>query len=294
VRVGLPAEPIGDAALAPVLGARKDGRENAETSRSLLLTVLGELVRPGGGSAWTQSLVETMDLLGVGEKAARQAIGRLGERNWLRGDRVGRRTRWSFTPTLERLLDDGAERIYRFGHDQPRWDGRWLLVFASIPERRRQLRYQMTVGLSWAGFGSLAPAVWVSPWVDREPEAEQVLVELGVEGVTSFRSELGQFGDPHGVVARAWDLDTVRGHYGNFLAGLEDLGPSDPASTARDLVTLVHRWRRFPFLDPGLPRDLLPDGWPAAESADRFRTLHAGWRTESARWWAATEAKFAS
>ncbi len=28
-----------------------------------------------------------------------------------------------------------------------------------------------------------------------------------------------------------------------------------------DFTTLSHRWRKFPFLDPGLPVELLPPDW---------------------------------
>jgi len=33
---------------------------------------------------------------------------------------------------------------------------------------------------------------------------------------------------------------------------------------------LVHEWRKFLFLDPGLPRELLPVPWAGEEAADFF------------------------
>jgi phenylacetic acid degradation operon negative regulatory protein len=292
VEPGEPTSLIRDAALAPVLGARKDGRENADSAGSLLLTLLGELVRPTGRAAWTQSLVEASGLLGVGHKAARQAISRLRDRGWLVSERVGRRTRWEFTPSLGRLLDDGAERIYGFGQDEPEWDGRWLIVLASISQSQRRLRYRMTVGLTWAGFGSPAPGVWISPWVDRETEARQVLGSLGVEGATSFRAELGTLGDRGDMVARSWDLDALGERYRRLLAEMDGLEPRDPATTARDLVLLVHRWRRFPLLDPGLPSELLPADWPSSRAAARFRETHEAWQPIAAAWWREKDAEF--
>jgi phenylacetic acid degradation operon negative regulatory protein len=32
----------------------------------------------------------------------------------------------------------------------------------------------------------------------------------------------------------------------------------------------VHEWRKFLFLDPGLPRELLPVDWPGTEAATFF------------------------
>jgi phenylacetic acid degradation operon negative regulatory protein len=32
----------------------------------------------------------------------------------------------------------------------------------------------------------------------------------------------------------------------------------------------VHEWRKFLFLDPGLPRELLPGDWPGDKAAEFF------------------------
>jgi phenylacetic acid degradation operon negative regulatory protein len=32
----------------------------------------------------------------------------------------------------------------------------------------------------------------------------------------------------------------------------------------------VHEWRKFLFLDPGLPRQLLPGDWPGDRAAEFF------------------------
>jgi phenylacetic acid degradation operon negative regulatory protein len=34
-------------------------------------------------------------------------------------------------------------------------------------------------------------------------------------------------------------------------------------------------WRRLPYLDPGLPAELLPDGWVGTRAADLFFALRA-------------------
>ncbi|WP_447646994.1 PaaX family transcriptional regulator C-terminal domain-containing protein [Nocardioides zeae] len=46
-----------------------------------------------------------------------------------------------------------------------------------------------------------------------------------------------------------------------------------------DYVRALTAWRRFPYLDPGLPADLLPQGWSGTRAADTFfelRRLLAG------------------
>ena len=87
------------APLASVLGVRSDGAAGSSSASDLLITVFGELMRPAGTAAWTQTLVAALALVDVEEKAARQAISRLADKGWLTSQRVGRRTRWARLPS---------------------------------------------------------------------------------------------------------------------------------------------------------------------------------------------------
>jgi phenylacetic acid degradation operon negative regulatory protein len=54
--------------------------------------------------------------------------------------------------------------------------------------------------------------------------------------------------------------------------GTEEAGRSDEAAFA-DYVRVLTDWRRLPFLDPGLPADLLPPGWHGTRAAELFGSL---------------------
>jgi phenylacetic acid degradation operon negative regulatory protein len=105
------------------------------------MTVLGEFVLPFGQDVWTATLVHALGLLGIEEKSARQAPARTAAEGWLSSNRVGRRVRWSLTEAGRQLLVEGADRIHSFGSGGQSWDGRWLVVFVSIPESMRALRH---------------------------------------------------------------------------------------------------------------------------------------------------------
>jgi len=47
----------------------------------------------------------------------------------------------------------------------------------------------------------------------------------------------------------------------------------------------VHEWRRFPFLDPQLPRALLPPGWSGSKAAELFHRKHAEWDAATSQRW---------
>jgi phenylacetic acid degradation operon negative regulatory protein len=254
-----------------------------ESARGLLFTVLGELVLPGGGSAWTSAFIGVLARLGVEEKASRQALMRTAADGWLASERVGRRTRWQLTAEAERLLAEGRERIYGLTGSVPQWDGRWLLALARAPETDRPARHVLRTLLSRAGFGSPAPGVWISTHAERIDEVERVLGEAGVlDGTQIFVAEYHGGGDLESMISRAWNLDAIDESYREFIDEFAVAETGDPLAR---LVDLVHCWRRFPWIDPGLPSDLLPARWSGEQAAGLFAKTHAIWADAATAEW---------
>jgi len=256
------------------------------SARSLLLTILGEFVLPSDEPPWTATLLHVAGGLGLEEKAARQALARLAADGWITAHRAGRRVRWALTRPGHELLAEGAARIYSFGRDAPAWDGRWLVLLVTVPESRRQLRHKLRTRLTWAGFGSPLPGVWVSPHPAREAEAKQVTEQLGLSAETfSFTGPFAGIGAQRSLVEQAWHLGDLAARYGEFLAAFGDLRPAPGDETLSAQVRLVHEWRRFPLADPGLPRELLPPDWIGARAAAVFSGQHRAWEPAArARW----------
>jgi phenylacetic acid degradation operon negative regulatory protein len=264
-------------------GARR--RETGSASaRSLLLTVLGEFVLPREAPAWTGALVAALAQVGVEEKAARQALSRTAAEGVLSAEREGRRVRWRLTPAGGRLLTLGSERIYGFGRRIESWDGRWLVLAVSVPETQRQLRHRLRTRLTWAGLGSPMPGLWVTPDVEKEKEVAAAIEELGVESF-SFSGPFGQVGDERRVVSQAWALHDVERRYQAFLATVSAQSAPTTAEAFRAQVRLVQEWRRFPFLDPALPPELLPASWPGPAAADLFQRRHSEWHDAAQAHW---------
>lgn len=263
-------------------------RELSDTSaRSVLMTILGECVLPAGDPVWTATLVDALALFDIEEKSARQALARTAGEGWIESERVGRRVRWRLTEPGRRLLAEGAERIYGFGSGHHEWDGRWLVIMVSVPESQRELRHRLRTRLNWAGFGSPSAGVWVSPHVAAEAEAKSIVAELAIDRpVTSFIATYGAIGNMQDMVDAAWNLAEVAHRYDEFVAQFDGQRPDTPDTTLRAQIQLVHEWRRFPFLDPQLPRELLPAKWPGIRATELFRDRHAVWRPGATRRWA--------
>jgi phenylacetic acid degradation operon negative regulatory protein len=266
--------------VSPTLSRRHAA--GAPSARGMLLTLLGEFVLPGDGMAWTSAVLAAFERLGVAEKAARQALMRTANAGWLRPEKIGRRTRWQLTPAARQLLTDGAERIYSFGPAQD-WDGQWVLVAVRIPESDRRARHVVRTRLAWAGFGSLGPGLWISPHTERQQEAIRVLREAGAgDDANVFVARRTGLSDTRAMVAAAWDLPAIEAEYERFVAEFAGRTPGDVL--ARQLE-LVHAWRRFPSLDPALPRELLPARWTGTRAAELFAERHEQWLPDSRREW---------
>lgn len=254
----------------------------------MLLTVLGEYVLPAEDGVWQETLITALTSLGYKTQAARQALARSVSGGWLRTERHGRRARVDLTDETREMLSSGAERIYGFGEPHP-WDGRWLLVVVRVPEQRRDVRHLIRSQLAWAGFGSLGNGLWLSPHVDRESEVRRIVRELSPAELLSFRAEFGSIGEPAKVVADAWDVGDVADRYREFISRFGRLRPKSPEDTFRAQTEMVHTWRKFPFLDPDLPPEMLPARWPRTRAHEVFAGRHDEWRSPAHEYFSSLE-----
>lgn len=273
-----------DGCQGPTVSRRRE--VSGASARSLLMTVLGEYVLPRDQPVWTATLVDALALFDIEEKSARQALARTAAEGWLVSERLGRRVRWSLTAPGRRLLTEGAQRIYRFGTDRGGWDGRWLVVLVSVPESTRDLRHRVRTQLTWAGFGSPAPGVWISPDTGRQDDVAAIVADLDIDTpVMSFVAEYGQLGDEESMIARAWELTELETRYERFIDEFTATRPGTGQAVLHAQSLLVHEWRRFPFLDPQLPARLLPSGWSGAKAAELFHRRHQAWQDEAQAYW---------
>jgi phenylacetic acid degradation operon negative regulatory protein len=262
-------------------------------ARSLLLTILGEYVLPRDEPVWQETLVGALTSLGYAEQAARQALSRSSREGWLTAERHGRRARMSLTNATARLLQTGAERIYSFG-EAWEWDERWLVLVLRVPEQRREVRHHLRTRLAWAGLGSLGGGVWLTPHVEREAELAAAIHEASAAEATSFLASLASMGSPASVASAAWALAGVREHYAQFIGEFADARPVSPRASFKARTLLVHAWRKFPFLDPDLPPELLPSRWPRGRAHDLFADRHSRWEDDAHAYFEALESGLSS
>jgi phenylacetic acid degradation operon negative regulatory protein len=96
-----------------------------------------------------------------------------------------------------------------------------------------------------------------------------------------FRADHVAFGELAPKVRQWWDLDLLEKLYGQFLDANGPLlrrwrsQPKQEREAFADYVRVLTDWRRLPYLDPGLPAELLPPSWVGIRAADLFFTLQS-------------------
>jgi phenylacetic acid degradation operon negative regulatory protein len=278
---------VSDQTSKPEPARRRGNSLLGGSARSLLLTLLGELVVPAGEPVWTASLLYVLTGLGVSEQAARQAIARASDAGWIAGERFGREVCWSVMPTVTELLEAITARVVSLHPAPERWDGNGIFLFVNVPQEKRAVRKRLYSALGWAGFGNPAPGLWTCPHVDRLDEAKAVIEELGLRDSTI--TAVGQLAGigltvPE-IIAQAWSLDDVAARYATLLDTYEGMEPGPGDELLFSYLALVDEWRKFPAMDPQLPRDVLPD-WIGRRAADTFVTLRAKWEPAMRERWA--------
>lgn len=252
--------------------------------RSLLFTIFGLYIRDYGSEIWIGSLTRLMTPFGFTEQAVRAAISRMFRQEWIESRKIGNKSYYSMTPRGVKRLEEAAARIYR--RDVNQWDGTWNIVSYSIPEKNRELRDQLRKELSWLGFGMLSSSTWISP-NKLTGKVEDLIDAYDLKGyVEIFTSAHQGSGESSGLIERCWNLEEINGFYQAFIdeykPRFEDFkqkkwnAPSDLDSFCFiEKTQMVHQYRKSLFIDPNLPKELLPDYWLGETAARLFEDYDA-------------------
>ncbi len=271
--------------------------------RDLIVTIYGLYAREEHDWLSVASLIRLMAELDVDAQAVRSSVSRLKRRGTLRSLVVEGAAGYALSPASLAALREGDARIFRQQRSSIA-DG-WVVAAFSVPESEREKRHELRTRLTRLGFGTVAPGVWVAP-ADLADETAEVLTRRGLEGyVDLFRGDhLGFGADPDArALARKvrewWDLDELSTQYADFTAAFRPVARRvarrRPAAAARGAardadasayaayLPMLTSWRRLPYLDPGLPLDLLPSNWTGRTAHALFHELNAALREPAHR-----------
>lgn len=252
-------------------------------ARSMMFTLFGDYVRHYGGTIWVGSLIALMTEVGFTAPAVRAAVSRMSRQGWLAPIRSGRASYYALTPRGQDRVEEAAQRIFKL-HPE-RWDGLWrlLVVPAATGDRRR--RAALRRELAWMGYAPLSRGTYITP--NNLGERTVSLAErYGLAGQIELFSAKHEGPTPDAALAaRCWDLGAIDAAYAGFvetwkprLEGrrlADAAGETSPdAASFSEKTLLVHAFRKFLFIDPGLPQELLPARWRGLDARALFSAYY--------------------
>ena len=255
-------------ALTPILAQLR-----GEPSRtwSLIVTVFGDAIAPRGGTVWLGTLLAFFRALDIGDGVVRTAMSRLASDGWLERSRVGRNSYYRLADKGRDAFREASARIY--APRPPVWAGHFDLAMTSPATPRAVFEA--------AGFGMVAPGVWIAPGGTAVGP---------VEGVLRLQAQ-GDADTQRALAARCWPLEATEAAYARFLAAFgplrsaleEGVAFTDwEAFAAR--ILMIHNYRRIVLRDPFLPVELLPADWPGAAARQLCAGVYARVSAASERW----------
>jgi len=257
---------------------------------SFIFTLYGDMAHrlSGDGSLAIGEVVRLMAPFGISEAAVRQSVSRMSRQGWLVGRREGNRAFYAVTERGRRRIEELSPRIYG---PVIEWDGRWRMLTYSVSEADRDRRDRLRKELAVLGWAPLSSSTWISP-ADGLAAAREAASAIGVlDAIDLFSASYGGPLSDRELLEKCWDLGAIAQAYRDFIARFEPHLARERDSSALtdeeafvERLWFVHDYRKFAYLDPGLPSELLPPHWPGTRAAALFREYYAAIDSKSMRY----------
>ncbi|MCA1030416.1 phenylacetic acid degradation operon negative regulatory protein PaaX [Bacillus timonensis] len=247
-------------------------------TRSMIFTLYGDYIRHYGNEIWIGSLIQLLKEFGHNEQSVRAAISRMNKQGWVTSKKEGNKSYYYLTEQGISRMEEAANRIFKLRPDE--WDGQWRILIYNIPEDIRNVRDELRKELVWSGFGTLSNSFWISP--NNLNKQVHALVDKYMVGeyVHFFVSTYDGPSENQRLVEQCWDLNEINHKYNQFIEEYSKQYVIHKNKISRkemsdaecfvERTKLVHEYRKFLFIDPGLPEQLLPDHWLGSHAAALF------------------------
>lgn len=261
--------------------ARAESGRAVNTSRTLLVTLLGAFARRTGDWMPIGGIVALLEQLGADESGVRTSVSRLKHRDWLAPEKRDGRSGYRLTPQAKEALSAG-DRVIWHAREPADLGAGWCIASFSVPEKKRDRRYLLRSRLIALGFGNVGPGVWIAP-ARMRADALELIDRLGLRDHTTVfvgSHEGGQ--DLQHMVSTSWNVEEIHRRYAEFVAThlpdldalVEEQDPPPREAFVRYMLALDD-WRDLPLRDPGLPRELLPADWAGDAAGDLLEHIVA-------------------
>jgi len=225
------------------------------------------------------SIVKLLGNFSISEPSVRITVSRMCKEGLLKSRRKGLKSYYSLTDYGLRIASKRADRLFR--DNKSAWNGTWSIVVYSIPEKGRPARNKLRAMLKSYGYVPLSDSTWISP-TDSFSEIEDFVNDLKINDyVQIYDAKHRGFTDPKKLIERNWDLKNINAHYKKFIKkfqpmlddyknGIQNGILPESSKCFVDASNLVRKYRDLPFMDPGLPVEIIGKDWLRSRADELF------------------------
>jgi phenylacetic acid degradation operon negative regulatory protein len=202
------------------------------------------------------ALVKVGELLGIADRATRVALTRMVKDGDVTVDN-------SVYRLSERLLRRQAQQDALASPPTRRWTGGWEMAIVTSTTRQLAERVALRKSMVRHRMGELREGVWMRP-DNLSRELDGIIAE-------QCKFFVSHHSDSSSLAASLWDLPGWAAEADRLLTVL-----GEAASLAEGFMATAEVIRHL-LLDPYLPDELLPAGWPGDRLRQRYTDFNANY-----------------
>jgi len=151
------------------------------------------------------------------------------------------------------------------------WDHKWRVISYEIPESKRELRDRLRREMQGWGLGPWHRSFWLTPHPITSTLKEIVSGKQEEQYIQAFESD-HVFGDRANLIEKVWGKTQLDRAYRELFKKWHSILSGDGEKTDK-LVRVVKEYITLLREDPGLPRELIGEGWIGFEAINIFKEI---------------------
>lgn len=158
---------------------------------------------------------------------------------------------------------------FRFMKDN--WDGKWRVLSYEIPEKKRDLRDRLRREVAGWGLGPWHRSFWLTPHPIIENLRNLVTGKEEEKYIQAFEGG-HSFGDKEILIEKVWAKSELEKKYRQLFRSWHLILSSNEDKLVK-LKKVVLEFVNLLRMDPGLPKELIGEGWIGFEAFNIYKEI---------------------
>jgi len=192
-----------------------------------------------------------------GIAVSRGVLGKMEAMLLVEKQNKGQAVSYSLSKNGYEFLNSILDQIHK---DTQHWDGKWRMIWFSIPEHDRSKRDKFRRHLESLGLKPVLNSLWITPM----PVKDKILLYVeknDLNNMVMLVESDNIIGLSPQKILSAWKFDRFRVFYDDFMKKADQILNSSKKDRF-ELKKLIFEYATILNCEPNLPIELMPSDWP--------------------------------